>query len=134
MNDAKGGVVVAMSGGVDSSAAAALLLAQGYQVRGVTFRLWEDEALSSLGPAPHRPLDYVEAARETAGRLGIEHTVIELRQRFFSRVIEPFVEEYMGGRTPIPAWSATAGSSSPPCWRRQKRRVWPISPLGTTPA
>jgi tRNA-specific 2-thiouridylase len=102
MADGKGGVVVAMSGGVDSSAAVALLLAQDYQVRGVTFRLWEDEALSSLGPAPHRSLDYVEAAQDAADRLGIEHTVVDLQRRFFSQVIEPFVEEYMEGRTPNP--------------------------------
>ena len=102
MADSRGGVVVAMSGGVDSSAAAALLLARGYQVRGVTFRLWEDEALSSLGPAPRPFLDYVEAAEDAAGVLGIEHAVIDLRQLFFSQVIEPFGEEYMKGRTPNP--------------------------------
>ena len=102
MADGRGGVVVAMSGGVDSSAAAAQLLAQDYQVKGVTFRMWEDEALSSLSPAPHRSLDYLEAAKDAADVLGIEHTVIDLRQRFFSQVIEPFVEEYMKGRTPNP--------------------------------
>jgi tRNA-specific 2-thiouridylase len=102
MSDGKSVVVVAMSGGVDSSAAAALLLAEGYEVKGVTFRLWEDEALSSLGPAPHHSLDYVRAAEDAAGRLGIEHTVVDLRRRFFSEVIEPFVEEYMRGRTPNP--------------------------------
>jgi tRNA-specific 2-thiouridylase len=103
MSKKKGSVVVAMSGGVDSSAAAAALMDEGWRVMGVTFRMWEDSSLQPIAaPAARCSLHAVEAAAAAAQTLGIEHTVIDLRERFKSRVVEPFAREYLRGRTPNP--------------------------------
>ena len=93
-------VLVAMSGGVDSSVAAALLVQQGYDVVGATMKLFchgED--------VPDRPccsLDSVNDARRVCEQLGIPHYVINLETRFGEDVIDDFVSEYERGRTPIP--------------------------------
>ena len=88
-------VCVAMSGGVDSSVAAGLLVEQGYDVQGVSLRLWEGNA----GPrvcSDHR------GAKEIAAELGIPHTLIDLRGQFADTVVRPFAEDYLRGRTPNP--------------------------------
>ncbi len=88
-------IVVAMSGGVDSSVAAALLVDQGYQVQGVSLRLWEGNA----GPrvcSDHR------GAQAVAAQIGIPHTLIDLRAQFAEAVVKPFAENYLRGRTPNP--------------------------------
>ena len=93
-------VLVAMSGGVDSSVAAALLVEQGYDVVGATMKLFchgED--------VPDRPccsLDSVNDARRVCEQLGIPHYVLNLESRFGHDVIDNFVAEYARGRTPIP--------------------------------
>jgi len=84
-----------MSGGVDSSMAAALLLEQGYDVQGVSLRMWEGNA----GPrvcSDHR------GAKEIAAQLGIAHTLIDLRGQFAETVVKPFAQDYLQGRTPNP--------------------------------
>ena len=92
-------VLVAMSGGVDSSVAAALLCEQGYKVMGTSMRLTSCNrpGASSCCSAQDR-LD----AKEVCTRLGIEHRVVDYRPIFRERVIEPFVQEYLSGRTPSP--------------------------------
>jgi len=93
-------VLVAMSGGVDSSLAAALLLERGYAVAGVTMRLWEAE---EGGPAESGgSMEAVAGARRVCHALGIPHDVFDLRREFAAGVVGEFVREYARGRTPNP--------------------------------
>jgi len=96
-------VMAAMSGGVDSSVAAALLLEQGYDVVGVTMQVWpggdNGEKLAEGGCCS---LSAVEDARRVAGSLGIPHYVLNFREAFGEKVIDYFVREYLDGRTPNP--------------------------------
>ena len=89
-------VVVAMSGGVDSSVTAGLLLEQGYEVEGVSLRLWEYERED-----PKNCSDYRGAAK-VADLLGIPHTLLDFRSKFINEVAEPFARSYLEGRTPNP--------------------------------
>jgi tRNA-specific 2-thiouridylase len=89
-------VVVAMSGGVDSSVTAGLLVEQGYDVQGVSLRLWEGDKLG-----PRTCSDY-RGAKEIAAMLNIPHTLLDLRSPFVEAVVRPFVQEYVRGRTPNP--------------------------------
>ncbi|MHB1415639.1 MAG: tRNA 2-thiouridine(34) synthase MnmA [Chloroflexota bacterium] len=96
-------VIVAMSGGVDSSVAAALLLEQGYDVIGVTMSLWlgsGDEG--TVGHEGCCSLLGVDDARRVADRLGIPHYVLNFRSVFVDKVVDDFVAEYQRGRTPNP--------------------------------
>jgi tRNA-uridine 2-sulfurtransferase len=93
-------VLVAMSGGVDSSVAAALLVEQGYDVIGATMKLfcYGDEI-------PDRPccsLDSIDDARRVCERLGVPHYVLNMEEAFGRDVLQNFVDEYARGRTPIP--------------------------------
>lgn len=89
-----------MSGGVDSSVAAALLVRQGYDVVGVTMKLFEDGA--ELPDRPCCSLDATSDARRVAEQLGIPHYVLNMVDHFSRDVIADFVAEYARGRTPIP--------------------------------
>jgi len=90
-------VLVAMSGGVDSSVAAALLVEQGHEVVGATLKLWggpSDSGCCSVGD--------VDGARRVAQQLGIAHHVFNLSEEFDRHVVAPYVEAHVQGRTPNP--------------------------------
>jgi tRNA-specific 2-thiouridylase len=90
-------VLVAMSGGVDSSVAAALLLEQGHQVVGATLKLWGGESDSGCCSVAD-----VDDARSVARRLGIEHHTFRFGDDFDARVVAPYVADHAAGRTPNP--------------------------------
>src|SRR5258708_1836554 len=99
-------VAVAMSGGVDSSTVAALLQEQGRPVIGLTMQLWNQRRLPELqgdGPAQHRccSLDDVYDAKRVAQHLQFPHYVVNFERQFEERVVRPFVDQYLSGRTPI---------------------------------
>lgn len=93
-------ILVAMSGGVDSSVAAALLKEQGHDVFGVTLHLWDAAPGQAVGRccAPEDRDD----ARKTCEHLGIPHYVLDEREAFREHVIEPFLDSYRAGETPSP--------------------------------
>jgi tRNA-specific 2-thiouridylase len=90
-------VLVAMSGGVDSSVAAALLLEQGHDVTGVTLKLWGGESDSGCCSVAD-----VEDARRVAAQLDVPHYVFNLTDTFDDAVVEPYVRDHAEGRTPNP--------------------------------
>ena len=100
-------IAVAMSGGVDSSAVAALLHSEGRPIVGMTMQLWNQQRLPELipeGGATGRccSLDDVYDARWVAESLGVPFYVVNFEDRFEREVVQPFVDDYVSGRTPIP--------------------------------
>ena len=110
-------ILVAMSGGVDSSAVCLLLQEQGYEVVGMTMRVWDlpcqfAHAANANGTLPACPQgqvadatlepDFILSARTLAERLGIEHHVVDVRTEFRDTVVRYFLDEYEAGRTPNP--------------------------------
>ena len=94
-------IVVAMSGGVDSSVTAALLVERGFEVVGVTLQLYHHGAAIGRKGACCAGQD-IGDARRVADRLGIAHYVLDYESRFRKEVIEDFAEAYRRGETPIP--------------------------------
>src|SRR6185436_11596512 len=99
-------IVVAMSGGVDSSVAAALLSEQGHDVIGLSMQLYpssssqESDGRQQFGRCC--TLDDLNDARRVAAAIGIPHYILNFEQRFQDTVISNFVQEYVAGRTPLP--------------------------------
>jgi tRNA-uridine 2-sulfurtransferase len=101
-------ILVAMSGGVDSSVAAARLLAQGHDVVGVTLHLWDypdDGSVKSRCCAP----EDIHDARRVADALGFPHYAFDRRELFQREVVAPFVDSYLGGETPSPCVRCNRG-------------------------
>jgi tRNA-specific 2-thiouridylase len=101
-------IAIAMSGGVDSSAAAAMLHAQGHTLVGLTLQLWNQRRLAGREGMPESvqgrccSIDDVYDARRVAEHLGIPYYLVNAQERFENEVVRPFVDEYLAGRTPIP--------------------------------
>jgi len=101
-------IAVAMSGGVDSSAVAALLRAQGHTLVGLTLQLWNQRRLAGHEGIPEAvqgrccSIDDVYDARRVAEHLGIPYYLVNQEERFETEVVRPFVDEYLAGRTPVP--------------------------------
>lgn len=92
-------VLVAMSGGIDSSAVCLMLQEQGYEVVGMTMRVYDLPRQFAEGETDP---DFIRSARELADRLGIEHHVADVRKEFRESIVAYFIGEYEAGRTPNP--------------------------------
>ena len=98
-----GKILVAMSGGIDSSMAAMMLHEEGYEVIGMTMKTWD---YASSGGSKKETgccsLDSINDARNLAVQCGFPHYIIDIREEFGTYIIDDFVNEYMAGRTPNP--------------------------------
>jgi tRNA-specific 2-thiouridylase len=97
----KGRVAIGMSGGTDSSAAAAMLVDEGYEVIGLTAHMWKDGSRCCS-------IEDVDRARRVCTYLGIRHYVVNAQEIFADRIVDPFVESYAAGRTPSPCISCNS--------------------------
>ncbi|PJA07889.1 MAG: tRNA 2-thiouridine(34) synthase MnmA [Flavobacteriales bacterium CG_4_10_14_0_2_um_filter_32_8] len=96
-------VLVAMSGGIDSSVAAMLLHEQGYEVVGITMKTWDYESSGGTRKTTGCcSLDDINDARLLAVELGFHHIILDIRKEFGDHIIDNFVDEYLAGRTPNP--------------------------------
>jgi tRNA-specific 2-thiouridylase len=112
-------VLVALSGGVDSSVAAALLAREGHDLVGLTMKNW----CYGEGDGDGRSccsLESIEAARKVARRLGFPHYVADFEAPFTTHVIKPFVRDYLEGRTPNPCVECNARVRFPGLWNRAR--------------
>ena len=113
-------VIVGMSGGVDSTLAAALLKESGYDVIGVTLKLYSYEENVEETPEAKRechPTNFIQHAQEAASLLGIEHHVIQEEDLFKAEIIDPFVNAYQQGRTPLPCAKCNRDVKTAALWR-----------------
>ena len=94
-------VVVAMSGGVDSSVVAALMKQEGYDVTGVTLKLYDDTKQSKEGRQCCAGQDILDAKR-VSENINIDHKILFYQKKFKSEVIDSFIDSYAAGETPIP--------------------------------
>ncbi|MFZ2960807.1 MAG: tRNA 2-thiouridine(34) synthase MnmA [Candidatus Ozemobacteraceae bacterium] len=120
MSAEKPHTLVALSGGVDSSVTAALLLEAGHRVTAVTLKTF-CYAEHPDGPKSCCGLEGIATARTTASQLGIPHLVFDVSERFKTEVIDDFVSEYAAGRTPNPCVRCNATVKIPDLWERAKR-------------
>ncbi|MFA4991926.1 MAG: tRNA 2-thiouridine(34) synthase MnmA [Candidatus Omnitrophota bacterium] len=95
-------VLVAMSGGVDSSVAAVILNEEGYEAIGATMKIWPGENCAQERDRPCCSLKDIEDARRVCDKIGIRHYVLNLEKPFREKVMDYFVKEYLRGRTPNP--------------------------------
>ncbi len=101
--ETKGRILVAMSGGIDSTVTAMILQQQGYEIIGITMKTW-DYATSGADRKETGccSLDSINDARQVAVEMGFHHFIVDIREEFGDYVIDNFVEEYLAGRTPNP--------------------------------
>ncbi len=96
-------VLMAMSGGIDSTVAAMLLLDQGYELEGVTFRAWHNVSNACMEKETGCcSVDAIFEAKRISEELGFNHQILDIREHFKSTVIANFIDEYLSGRTPNP--------------------------------
>lgn len=98
-----------MSGGVDSAVAAALLVEQGYEVVGMTIQLWDYGTKRSIHAGRCCASEDIEDARRVAHHLGIPFYAINFQKEFKEQVVQPFIADYISGRTPIPCVNCNSG-------------------------
>ena len=99
----KGKVLVAMSGGIDSTVTALMLHNEGYQVIGITMKTWDYSSTNTTGKETGCcNIDSFNDARQAAVNNGFPHYILDIREEFGNHVINNFIEEYMAGRTPNP--------------------------------
>ena len=99
----KGRVLMAMSGGIDSTVSAMLLIEQGYELKGVTFRSWDSISKACMERETGCcSVDSIFEAKHIAEDLGFNHQILDIRELFRNTVISNFISEYLNGRTPNP--------------------------------